>query len=76
MYDDSILRAMYTEYDIPCDRLVSDPAMFGPFASDYIERSGHEVEPAALAHHMLNLRRRGEANGGLRRLRRGYNGRN
>ena len=38
-------------------------------------RSGHVVEPTELAHHLLNLRKRGEDNGGLPRLQRRYNGR-
>ena len=76
MFNDCLLRAMYVEFGIPCDRLVSNPATLARFASDYTHRSGHAVELAPLAHHLLNLRRRGEANGGLSRLQRAYNGRN
>jgi len=75
-FDDVILRKMYLEYAIPCDRLVSDPEKLKNFTEDYANRSGHNVELARLAHHMLNLRRRGQAKGGLARLRRTYNGRN
>jgi hypothetical protein len=67
---------MYTEYDIPCDRLVSNPSTLAAFAADYAQRTGHAVEQARIAHHMLNLRRLGEGKGGLPRLRRRYNGRN
>jgi len=41
-----------------------------------VKRTGVEVELVQLAHHMLNLRRRGHENGGLARLKRRYNGRN
>ena len=76
LFNDAILRRMYVEYAIPCDRLVSNPALIQNFTKDYAKRTGQLVEPARLAHHMLNLRRRGEAKGGLSRLRRAYNGRN
>ncbi len=76
MFNDGLLRTMYVEYAIPCDRLVSNPSTLSRFASDYAQRSGHNVELARLAHHLLNLRRRGEANGGLSRLQRAYSGRN
>ncbi len=75
MYSNSILVEMYLEYDTPCDRLVSDPQRLGEFCKDYVARSGEVVEPAELSHHLLNLRRKGQANGGLPRLRRGYSGR-
>ena len=74
-FDDAVLRHMYLEYGIPCDRLVSNPALIQNFTRDYGNRTGQLIEPATLAHHMLNLRRRGQARGGLSRLRRAYNGR-
>jgi hypothetical protein len=75
-FEDSILRQMYLEYSIPCDRLVSNPAVLQAFVQDYAKRTEQSVDAAVLAHHMLNLRRLGEANGGLSRLQRTYNGRN
>jgi len=75
-FKNEVLKKMYREYDIPCDRLVSNPNLLQSFTQDYIGRSGHVVELAQLGHQMLNLRRKGEANGGLSRLRRRYNGRN
>ena len=75
MYADYLLREMYIEYDTPCDRLVSNPESLGEFCDDYVARTGDAVAPAELGHHLLNLRRRGQANGGLPRLRRGYSGR-
>jgi hypothetical protein len=76
LFNDAILRQMYVEYAIPCDRLVSNPSLIQDFTEDYAKRTGQLVEPASLAHHMLNLRRRGEAKGGLMKLQRAYNGRN
>jgi hypothetical protein len=75
-FDDAILRQMYLEYAIPCDRLVSNPSSLQGFTKDYVSRTGQVVDPAVLSHHLLNLRRRGEAKGGLGRLQRAYNGRN
>jgi hypothetical protein len=76
IFDDNVLREMYAEYDTACDRLVSDGAKLLPFAEDYTERTGQQVEPARLAHRLLTLRKLGEAKGGLPRLRRTYHGRN
>jgi hypothetical protein len=75
-FKDAVLKKMYLEYNTPCDRLVSNPIHLEEFTQDYVERTGHNVDPSLLAHHLLNLRRRGKANGGLDRLRRKYNGRN
>jgi hypothetical protein len=76
VFDDVIISEMYQEYNIPCDTLVSDQGQLLSFADDYIHRTGHKVELTHLAHHLLTLRKRGEAKGGLPRLRRIYNGRN
>lgn len=77
MFDNKILKQMYVEYNIPCDRLVSNPAILQRFVNDYSGRIGKDdVEPANLSLHLLNLRRLGEAKGGLPRLRRKYFGRN
>ena len=76
VFNDNVLREMDTEYDTACDRLVSDPGRLLPFAQDYIDRTGQQVEPADLSHRLLTLRKLGEAKGGLPRLRRKYNGRN
>ena len=76
VFNDAILKQMYLEYAVPCDRIVSDPARLARFARDYRDRSGQDVDLASLGHHLLNLRRIGQAKGGLPRLRRAYNGRN
>ena len=64
MFNDDLLRRMYVEYDIPCDRLVSNPEILTGFTGDYNSRTDEQVEPAELSHHLLNLRRRGEDKGG------------
>lgn len=76
VFNDDIIREMYRDYNIPCDTLVSDQEQLLPFMEDYIQRTDQEVEPAQLARRLLTLRKLGEANGGLPRLRRSYNGRN
>ena len=76
IFDDNVLKEMYIEYDTACDRLVSDPAKILPFAEDYVQRTGQQVEPAQLAHRLLTLRKLGATKGGLPRLRRAYHGRN
>lgn len=76
VFNDDIIREMYRDYNIPCDTLVSDQEQLLPFTEDYIHRTDQEVEPAQLAWRLLSLRKLGEANGGLPRLRRSYNGRN
>ena len=76
VFNDDIIREMYRDYNIPCDTLVSDQEQLLPFMEDYIQRTDQEVEPAQLARRLLRLRKLGEANGGLPRLRRSYNGRN
>ena len=76
IFDNKLLIQMYVDYDITCDRLVSNPDTLQRFAQDYSDRIGKDVEPANLSHHLLNLRRLGEKSGGLPRLRRKYFGRN
>lgn len=76
MFDDNVLREMYIEYDTACDRLVSDPSSLLPFAEDYVERTGQQVQPAQVSHRLLTLRKLGATKGGLPRLRRAYHGRN
>jgi tRNA uridine 5-carbamoylmethylation protein Kti12 len=75
-FDDDVLRQMYREYDTPADTLVSDPTLLQEFAQKYATRTGEAVKLAAIGHRLLHLRKLGEANGGLSRLRRRFNGRN
>jgi hypothetical protein len=76
VFDDVTIREMYQEYNIPCDSIVSDQKQLLIFADDYIHRTGHKVGLTHFAHHLLTLRKRGEAKGRLPRLRRIYNVRN
>ncbi len=68
MFNDDILRGLYVKYDVTCDKLVCNPQLMSKFAADYTAISSHVVEPSELSHHLLNIRKRGEANGGLPRL--------
>lgn len=74
--DDSVLRKMYVQHNVPCDRLVSDPERLFAFTQAYTDRMGQEIAPADLAHRLLTLRKLGEAKGGLPRLRRVSHDRN
>lgn len=74
--DDNVLKEMYVEYNIACDRLVSNPESLLSFTKDYAERTGQQAEAAQLSHRLLTLRKLGQDKGGLPRLRRAYNGRN
>ena len=70
MYQDRIIIEMYVTLSIPCDRIVSNPAVLREFTEEYTARTGHIVEPADLGQHLLNLRKRGGDKGGLPRMRR------
>jgi len=73
--DKEVLIELYVLNNEPCDRLVSNPEKLISFTKDYQDRTGQDVSAAAVGSKMLNLRRLGQANGGLPRLRRKYNGR-
>jgi hypothetical protein len=75
MFDDGVLIKLYEQKHIPADQLVCNPVLMQEFIADYTARTGQNVELPKLSIHLLNLRKRGEAKGGLPRLRRGYNGR-
>jgi hypothetical protein len=74
--NDTLIVSMYRKADIPCDPLVSNPALLSKFTREYNQATGERVTDAEMGHRLLNIRRRGEAKGGLPRLRRRYNGRN
>lgn len=74
--DDGVLREMYIKNNMPCDCLVSDPERLLAFTQAYTDRTGQEIEPSQLGQRLLNLRKLGEAKGGLPRLRRAYHERN
>jgi len=71
MFDDFILRTLYQQFDVPADRLVSNPAVMQQFTTTYTAKTRHCVEPTELALYVLNLRKRGR----LPRLKRNYYGR-
>lgn len=74
---DSAIISEYGRFNIPADQIVTDPEVASKFGEAVNRRLSDElrVDQASLNKRLLNLRRRGEGNGGLPRLRRGYNGR-
>jgi Tfp pilus assembly ATPase PilU len=74
---DSVIVAEYTRFRVPADQIVADPALGAQFR-DAVNKSLPErskLDLPSLNKRLLNLRRRGQANGGLPRLERGFNGR-
>lgn len=74
---DSAIVAEYSLYGVPADQIVSNPERAIEFR-DRVNRSltpELQVDQATFNKRLLNLRRRGQANGGLPRLERGFNGR-
>lgn len=71
----SVVLRLYVHDGIPCDRVVSNPEWLGLFTARYNQATGESVSPAEMGHYLLNMRRRGQANGGLPRLCRTYRGR-
>ncbi len=74
---DSAILQVYGVFNRPADQIVSDPALNEEFCRKVNASLGVKppVEIAAVNKRLLNLRRRGEENGGLPRQFRGYNGR-
>lgn len=69
---DSAIIEEYTSLGIPADRIVSDPRMAVKFHDAVNRRLPDELQmdQVTLNKRLLNLRRRGEAKGGLPRLER------
>jgi hypothetical protein len=67
---DSSIIEEYANLGIPADRIVADAHLASRFCDAVNGRlpESLQVEPATLNKRLLNLRRRGEANGGLPRL--------
>ena len=67
----------HVKYDVPADQIPSDPQKAVEFQRRVNNRlsDSQQFEIAELNKTLINLRRRGEANGGLPRLRRRYDGR-
>ncbi len=76
LFNDDILKEMYVEYDTPRDSLIGDSLMLLSFVEDYINRTGHQVNTEQLTRRLFVLGKRGEAKGGLPKLRHKYNERN
>ena len=74
---DEAIIAEYKRLNTPADQIVSDPEISGRFADAVNGRlpAKNQEDLTAINKRLLNLRRRGEDNGGLPRLCRNYNGR-
>lgn len=75
--DECIIRK-YVAFNIPADQIVSDPELSKHFTDEVNKEleSDEQLDVARLNKRLLNLRKKGESNGGLPRLRRSYHGRN
>ena len=67
----------YKQFDKPADQIVTDPVLANQFYRMVCEKlpATQQLPLAFVNKRLLNLRRRGEDNGGLGRLRRRYDGR-
>jgi hypothetical protein len=74
---DAAIREEYGEFGVPVDKIVSDPAIAAKFAARIQARlkRRESLDVAAVNWRLMTLRKRGEANGGLPRLEREFNGR-
>ena len=74
---DSVIVAEYPVFNVPADQIVADPKLAAEFQQAVNSKlpTPARVDLATLNKRLLNLRRRGQGNGGLPRLERGYNGR-
>jgi len=74
---DSVIISEYPLYGVPADQIVADPELNAEFRARVNRQLPLElrVDTAAFNKRLLNLRRLGQAKGGLPRLEPGYNGR-
>jgi hypothetical protein len=74
---DSVIVSEYPQFNVPADQIVADPELSTKFLGKVNKQlpANQRVDVATFNKRLLNLRRRGEENGGLPRLRRDYNGR-
>lgn len=71
---DSAIVAEYKSFNVPADQIVADPALAEQFAGIVNRRlpPNQRVDVPTVNKRVLNLRRRGEENGGLPRIRNGH----
>ena len=72
---DDAIRSCYLDFDTPVDAIVSDPAVAEQFTKLVNSGLSAKAAVADVNKRLLSLRKRGESNGGLVRLRREFNGR-
>jgi hypothetical protein len=74
---DSVIVAEYPLFGVPADQIVADPKL----SLEFKARVDRQLPPALRVDQpkfnkeLLNLRKKGQAKGGLPRLERGFNGR-
>ncbi len=74
---DDVIREEYRQFGVAVDKIASDPAVSKEFLARIRSRLGRQesLKVADINWRLMTLRKRGEANGGLPRLERAYNGR-
>lgn len=75
---DNVIVDQYRQFNTPADQIVSNPDLAQQFF-DAVTKAFEgecELDLVLLNRRLLSLRKRGEENGGLPRLRRAYSGRN
>jgi hypothetical protein len=75
---DSVLRTRYAETSEAVDEIVGDPEILAKFLASVNADlpPSHHFTPKEISKRLFTLRKRGEANGGLARKHRQFNGRN
>lgn len=72
------LKTAYIDFDVPADQIVADPALSQEFCRRtnlLLPEQSHIASGPDFNRKLLNLRRRGEAKGGLPRIRSQFHGR-
>ncbi len=69
MANNEIICDLYRETDIPCDSLVSSPIYMDSFTLRYNQLANDNLSAKEMAKKLLSLRKKGQDNGGLPRLR-------
>lgn len=74
---DDVIIAAYVSINVPADQVVADPELAGRFLAEVNGRLSDDLhlDQKAFNKRLINLRRKGEDNGGLPRLRNNYHGR-
>ncbi len=69
MANNEIIFNLYRETNIPCDSLISSPIDMESFTLRYNKLTNDNLSAKEMAKKLLGLRKKGQDNGGLPRLR-------